>query len=132
MMMYNISIIYPHIIYTIYSCTTPALTTAGQPWTRARAGRISGWRPATSPPERWISTIYLHTIPRVYLLYRVSYYYNVEYLQLGLLRLNPPGLGSKCSKQVKRLSDFGKYKGYIINHSTSLPAYRALSQVWGG
>ena len=27
-------------------------------------------------------------------------------LQLGQLRLNPPGLGSKCSKRVERLSDF--------------------------
>ena len=28
------------------------------------------------------------------------------YLQLGQLRLNPPGLGSKCGKRVERLSDF--------------------------
>ena len=27
-------------------------------------------------------------------------------IQLGQLRLNPPGLGSKCVKQVERLSDF--------------------------
>ena len=27
-------------------------------------------------------------------------------LQLGQLRLNPPGLGSKCGKRVERLSDF--------------------------
>ena len=35
-------------------------------------------------------------------------------------------------KWVDRLSDFGKYIGYIRNHSTSLPGYRTLSQVWGG
>ena len=28
------------------------------------------------------------------------------YLQLGQLRLNPPGLGSKCGKRVERLSNF--------------------------
>ena len=28
------------------------------------------------------------------------------YIQLGQLRLNPPGLGSKCGKWVERLSDF--------------------------
>ena len=44
----------------------------------------------------------------------------------------PPGLGSKWGKWVDRLSDFGKYKGYIRNHSTSLPAYCTLSEVWGG
>ena len=38
--------------------------------------------------------------------------------------VEPPGLGSKCGKRVERFSDFGKYKGYIRNHSTSLPAYR--------
>ena len=27
-------------------------------------------------------------------------------LQLGQLRLNPPGLGSKCGKRVERLCDF--------------------------
>ena len=27
-------------------------------------------------------------------------------IQLGQLRLNPPGLGSKCGKRVERLSDF--------------------------
>ena len=32
-------------------------------------------------------------------------------IQLGQLRLNPPGLGSKCGKRVERLSDFGEYKG---------------------
>ena len=56
----------------------------------------------------------------------------VMLIQLGQLRLKPPGLGSKCGKWVDRLSDFGKYKGYIRNHSTSLPAYRALSHVRGG
>ena len=39
---------------------------------------------------------------------------------------------SKWGKWVDRLSDFGKYKGYIRNHSTSLPAYCTLSQVRGG
>ena len=38
-------------------------------------------------------------------------------LQLGQLRLNPPDLAqsvvSKWGKWVDRLSDFGKYKGYI-------------------
>ena len=32
--------------------------------------------------------------------------YRGEIVQLGQLRLNPPGLGSKCCKQVERLSDF--------------------------
>ena len=27
-------------------------------------------------------------------------------IQLGQLRLKPPGLGSKCGKRVERLSDF--------------------------
>ena len=27
-------------------------------------------------------------------------------IQLGQLRLNPPGLGLKCGKRVERLSDF--------------------------
>ena len=27
------------------------------------------------------------------------------YIQLGQLRLNPPGLGSKCGKRVERLGD---------------------------
>ena len=30
----------------------------------------------------------------------------VRYLQLGQLRLNPPGIGSKCGKWVERLCDF--------------------------
>ena len=51
-------------------------------------------------------------------------------IQLGQLRLNPPGLGSKCSKQVERFSDFGKYKGNCRNHPTSLPTPRTLSK-WG-
>jgi len=51
-------------------------------------------------------------------------------LQLGQLRLNPPGLGSKCGKRVERFSDFGKYKGNFRNHTTSLPTYRTLSK-WG-
>ena len=49
---------------------------------------------------------------------------------LGQLRLNPPGLGSKCSKWVERFSDFRKYKGNFRNHTTSLPAYCTLSK-WG-
>ena len=51
-------------------------------------------------------------------------------IQLGQLRLNPPGLGSKCSKWVEGFSDFGKYKGNFRNHTTSLPTYRTLSK-WG-
>ena len=51
-------------------------------------------------------------------------------IQLGQLRLNPPGLGSKCGRRVERFSDFGKYKGNFRNHTTSLPAYRTLSK-WG-
>ena len=51
-------------------------------------------------------------------------------IQLGQLRLNPPGLGSKCGKWVERFSDFGKYKGNIKNHTTSLPIYQTLSK-WG-
>ena len=38
-------------------------------------------------------------------------------IQLGQLRLNPPGLGSKCGKWVERLSDFGKYKEYFKTHT---------------
>ena len=53
-------------------------------------------------------------------------------VQLGQLSLNPPRLGSKCGKRVERFSDFGKYKGNFRNHTTSLPSYRTLSQVWGG
>ena len=56
--------------------------------------------------------------------------YNVQRVQLGQLRLNPPGLGSKCGKRVERFSDFGKYKGNFRNHTTSLPTYRTLSK-WG-
>ena len=52
------------------------------------------------------------------------------FIQLGQLRLNPPGLGSKCGKRVERFSDFGKYKGNFRNHTTSLPTYRTLSK-WG-
>ena len=52
------------------------------------------------------------------------------YIQLGQLRLNPPGLGSKYGKWVERFSDFGKYKGNFRNHTTCLPAYRTLSK-WG-
>ena len=51
-------------------------------------------------------------------------------IQLGQLRLNPPGLGSKCGRRVERFSDFGKYKGNFRNHTTSLPTYRTLSK-WG-
>ena len=51
-------------------------------------------------------------------------------IQLGQLRLNPTGLGSKCGKWVERFSDFGKYKGNVRNHTTSLPTYRTLSK-WG-
>ena len=51
-------------------------------------------------------------------------------IQLGQLRLNPPGVGSKCGKRVERFSDFGKYKGNFRNHTTSLPTYRTLSK-WG-
>ena len=48
----------------------------------------------------------------------------VCYVQLGQLRLtSPPRLDSKCGEWVVRFSDFGKYKGNIRNHSTSLPAY---------
>ena len=57
-------------------------------------------------------------------------YKSVIGLQLGQLRLNPPGLGSKCGKRVERFSDFGKYKGNVRNHTTSLPTYRTLSK-WG-
>ena len=53
-----------------------------------------------------------------------------QHIQLGQLRLNPPGLGSKCGKWVGRLSDFGKYKGNFRNHTTSLPIYRTFSK-WG-
>ena len=31
---------------------------------------------------------------------------HIAEIQLGQLRLNPPGLGSKCGKRVERLSDF--------------------------
>ena len=51
-------------------------------------------------------------------------------IQLGQLRLNPPGLCSKCGKWVESFSDFGKYKGNISNHTTSLPTYHTLSK-WG-
>ena len=33
-------------------------------------------------------------------------YTDCRYIQLGQLRLNPPGLGSKCGKRVERLCDF--------------------------
>ena len=39
-------------------------------------------------------------------------------VQLGQLRLNPRGLGSKCGKWVERFSDFRKYKGNFRNHTT--------------
>ena len=41
----------------------------------------------------------LHTERSVHSRYR-------KRIQLGQLRLNPPGLGSKCGKRVERLSDF--------------------------
>ena len=44
--------------------------------------------------------------------------------------VEPPGLGSKCSKRVERFSDFGKHKGNFRNHTTSLPTYRTLRK-WG-
>ena len=59
-----------------------------------------------------------------------AYVRSFERLQLGQLRLNPPGLGSKYGKRVERFSDFGKYKGNFRNNTTSLPAYRTLSK-WG-
>ena len=49
-------------------------------------------------------------------LYYSALLFIIDTLQLGQLRLNPPGLGSKCGKWVERFSDFGKYKGYIRNH----------------
>ena len=57
----------------------------------------------------------------------ISYLYTARSAEV-----EPPGLGSKCGKWVERFSDFGKYKGNFRNHTTSLPAYRTLSQVWGG
>ena len=45
-------------------------------------------------------------------------------IQLGQLRLNPPGLGSKW---VERFSDFGKYKGNVRNHTTSLLTTKAAT-----
>ena len=61
-----------------------------------------------------------------------SLFFKVFLIQLSQLRLNPPRLGLKCGKRVERFSDFGKYKGNFRYHSTSLPAYRTLSQVQGG
>ena len=42
----------------------------------------------------------------------------------------PPSarLGLKWGKWVARLSDFGKYKGYFKNHTTSQPAYLTRSK----
>ena len=63
-------------------------------------------------------------------------FYNIKIKRLHntarSAEVEPPRLGSKCGEGVERFSDFRKYKGYIRNHSTSLPAYRTLSQVWGG
>ena len=46
-------------------------------------------------------------------------------LQLGQLRLNPPGLGSKWVERF--ISDFGKYKGNVRNHTTSLLTTKAAT-----
>ena len=44
----------------------------------------------------------------IHIIYTLSTYYHhtIYTLQLGQLRLNPPGLGSMCGKRVERLSDF--------------------------
>ena len=51
-------------------------------------------------PNRWAKYLWSR---------KQDFFFALKYsndIQLGQLRLNPPGLGSKCGKRVERLSDF--------------------------